>query len=204
MASEACLTHGKHKGQPINKVPRSYLQRAAAHGHPEKRLIKAELRRRRSGNGGERKTPIPVHLDALQEAQNLVVTGHACERLQERCADLFLSTAQDGERFEAWLKRMAQKALVSGTLTGWEGHYRLLGIDFVVKKNGARPVLKTIMRERGQAQRFEEVKPVPERRPEPRRALVETARPPAPEPKPPSWFWRLLAFVRRLFVRVAR
>lgn len=122
---------GRHRGMLYTRLPASYLKWMVNSGHARAAVAAAELARRGTV------TP------------DLDVSGHALDRASLSCLDCWEATRHDGEGLHAWLCRVAAEALAEGDPDP-QGRLRHRGLKFVFDREGAWPVLKTVMRDGGQ------------------------------------------------------
>lgn len=127
---------GKHRGQLITRVPAGYLLWMVRNDHSEKTYAEAELARRGTT------TP------------RIEVSGHAIDRASLSCRKIWLATRRDdNEGIHAWLCRVAFEAWEAAIRDGWtptEGDkVKYEGMKFVFDRDGAWPIVKTVMRDKG-------------------------------------------------------
>lgn len=150
MAEGALNTHGhymkngKHQGELITRVPVSYLKWMVQGRHSDAEWAEAELKRR------------GTHTPKLD------VSGHAIDSASLRCRKIWHATRRDGsEGLHAWLCRVAAEAYeAGGRIIGDRVEYE--GMLFAFDIDGAYPILKTVMRQKGgkhEASAAEEVQP---------------------------------------------
>lgn len=122
---------GRHRGTPYTRLPVSYLKWMVNSHHSRAEIAAAELARRGTV------TP------------DLDVSGHAVDRASLSCLDVWEATRRDGEGLHAWLCRVAAEALAEGDADA-QGRLRHRGLKFVFERDGAWPVLKTVVRDHRQ------------------------------------------------------
>lgn len=130
---------GKHRGDLITRVPVGYLKWMVRERHREAQWAAAELKRRGTV------TP------------DIEISGHAIDSASLRVRKIWHATRHENEGLHAWLVRVAQEALAADPDGDKITHG---GIVFVFEKDGAWPLLKTVMREKGgrfEASRGEEI-----------------------------------------------
>lgn len=124
---------GKHKGQPITRVPLSYLKWIAnEHGMSEqfRREARAEIRRRGTVE------------------PEIEVSAHAIDRASLRLLEVWQMdsamrmTNGEKEGLHSWLVRKAQAALAEGTQLE-DAKMQHDGIVFVFEAGACWPVLKS-------------------------------------------------------------
>lgn len=124
------MRNGKHQGELITRVPVGYLRWMVQSGHSDAKWAEAELERRG--------TIIP----------EIDVSGHAIDSASLRCRKIWHETRRDeGEGLHSWLCRLAAAAFEKGEPRGDKIAYE--GMLFVFEKDGAYPILKTIIRQKG-------------------------------------------------------
>lgn len=117
---------GRHKGVPYTRLPVSYLKWMVNCKHSKNHIAEAELQRRGTV------TP------------ELEISGHAIDRASLHCLEIWRNTRLKEEGLHAWLIRVSQEALKSGSKKKDKYHY--LAMKFVFEEDGIWPVLKTVMR----------------------------------------------------------
>lgn len=125
------MENGRHKGEPITRVPVPYLKWMVNAGHTHEAHAAAELSRRG--------TTTPT----------LEVSGHAIDSASLRLRKLWHETSEENEGLHAWLVRQAEAAWEylqtggGGASDDWTVQHG--GIKFAFAGDGRWPVLKTVM-----------------------------------------------------------
>lgn len=119
---------GRWKGTFYTRIPVSYLKWMVQSNHSKSGIAKAELERRGTT------TP------------DLDISGHAIDRASISCRTIWHQTKKEGEGLNSWLIRMAGEALEKETDD--KGRHVHSGMLFAFEKDGAWPVLVTVMREK--------------------------------------------------------
>lgn len=117
---------GRHKDQPITRVPVSYLRWMVGSRHTLADVAQAELSRRG--------TTVP----------EMEVSGHAIDRASLQCRKIWHETRGADEGISSWLHRVAGEALLKEQDDKGRRHH--LGMLFAFQEDGVWPVLVTVMR----------------------------------------------------------
>ena len=120
------LKTGRHKNEPITRVPVSYLRWMVNINHDQGVEAEEELKRRGS--------ILPT----------MEISGHALDRASQRLLSVWLETREGQEGLYTWLLKKAQKALKEGAVE--EAHTRIVdGVRFVFEMDNKWPVIKSVM-----------------------------------------------------------
>lgn len=84
---------GKYRGEPITRIPVSYLKWMVSVGHTESPQAVEELERR-----GTKHSTVEV-------------SAHAVDRASQRCLGFWMETRKGKEGLHSWLCRIAEAAL---------------------------------------------------------------------------------------------
>lgn len=122
--TEFTLEGGKHAGEPLTRVPASYLRWMVNEGHQYADFAEAELKRRG--------TAVPA----------VELTPHALDRASLRLLDVWQRTRFKKEGLHTWLGRMAERALENRD--AGDGRYMHMGCIFIFSMIGRWPVLKSV------------------------------------------------------------
>lgn len=123
------IAFGRHAGELYTRLPVSYLRWLANIEHPTAGPIaRAELARRG--------TTLPT----------LEISHHAIDRASLRALDFWRAERRKDEGLYRWLHRRAVAARESAGPTLETDRVDHDGIRFVFERDGAWPVLKTVMR----------------------------------------------------------
>ena len=122
------MTKGKHAGEPITRVPVSYLRWMVNVRHGDADVAAAEMKRRG--------TVVPT----------LEISGHAIDRASLLCRFAWHEHSNDGEGLHAWLVRASTDALEQGKKHPTEaGRISWLGLSWRFEMDCEWPVLKTVL-----------------------------------------------------------
>ena len=121
------MPKGRHKGEPITRVPVSYLKWMVNARHQYAEYAQAELDRRGTV------TP------------EMEISGHAIDRASLLCRWAWHEMRGEDEGLHAWLVRMATEALKQGEPGKQDGRYEWRGLSFRFEMDGVWPVLKTVL-----------------------------------------------------------
>lgn len=124
------MANGRHKGELITRVPVSYLKWMVNERHSAAEYAQAELDRRGTT------TP------------ELDVSGHALDSASLRLLRLWQARKNADQGLHSWLVALAQDALAKGEKRVDKIAYG--GVLFAFAQDGGWPVLKTVMRDKGQ------------------------------------------------------
>ena len=124
------LHNGKHAGQPLTKVPASYLKWMISVNHELSTQAEAELSRR-------------GHI-----VPTIDVSGHAIDSASLRLLGLWKRECYGKLGLSSWLITRAEDAIEHGRRRG-EDKITHRGIVFVFHFDGKWPVLKTVYLHRG-------------------------------------------------------
>lgn len=119
---------GRHAGQPITRVPVSYLTWMVGARHSLADVARAELQRRG--------TTLPT----------LDISHHAIDRASLHCRKIWHETCLEDEGIASWLHRIAAEALKREPDD--KGRHVYAGMKFVFEMDGEWPVLKTVVKAR--------------------------------------------------------
>lgn len=126
------IDFGKHKGERVTRIPRSYLHWLANGNVNESwaNIAKSELKRRGSS--------IPT----------MELSGHALDRASQSCLEIWKKTrkeepTQQPEGLYTWLMRMATEARKNPPVR--EGVFRHGDMQFIFEEGDEFPSLKTVM-----------------------------------------------------------
>ena len=124
------IDFGKHAGERYTRVPVSYLRWMVNVRHPKADIAEAELNRRG--------TTLPT----------LEISHHAIDRASVHLLDKWRKWRQKDEGLYSWLHRVANQAWQKDQSAD---RVEFGGIVFVFERDGAWPVVKTVIRSKRHA-----------------------------------------------------